>query len=64
MGCATELFDDKKEKELLVDLKMLHAQIGQLILGNDFLVQSIQIRSGFLTSPRSVRWRDGSISLL
>jgi transposase len=48
---ATELFDDKKNKEPPVDVKTLHAKIGQLTLENDFLEGALT-KAGMLSAKR------------
>jgi hypothetical protein len=46
-----ELFDDKKGIEPPVDVKTLHAKIGQLTLENDFLEGALT-KAGMLSAKR------------
>ena len=48
---ANEIFDKKADRELPVDVKPLHAKIGELTLENDFL-ESALTKAGLLSAKR------------
>ncbi len=48
---AADVFESGKQKEPEVDIKTLHAKIGQLTLENDFL-ESALIKRGLLSAKK------------
>lgn len=48
---SAEVFDSPTSKEKPIDLKLLHAKIGQLTLENDFL-ESALTKVGLLSAKR------------
>ena len=48
---ASDIFDKGKKEEPEVDIKTLHAKIGQLTLENDFLEGALT-KAGFLSAKK------------